>query len=104
MLGLHHPARLIRDTAKYKPIRELLINKPRNMPSLKLLAHELLGVQIQQGEHDSVFDKFYFNSLEIVDKCLILQITDAKTALRIYHLHQNRWDQEIKSNAGRNRK
>ncbi|KAF7639858.1 Exonuclease domain-containing protein [Meloidogyne graminicola] len=71
VLGLTHPPKLIRDTAKCKLLRETL-DEPKRTPSLKLLAHHLLGVQIQQGEHDSVMD--------------------AKIALRIYLQHQNKWE------------
>ncbi|KAH7729418.1 RNA exonuclease 4 [Aphelenchoides avenae] len=72
VLELAHPARLIRDTARYKPLRGFA--GCTRMPSLKLLAEKILGVQIQTGEHDSV--------------------TDAKMALRIYMMHKKKWDQE----------
>ena len=75
VLGLTHPARLTRDTAKYKPLREMA-DQIQKMPSLKHLATHLLGVQIQQGEHDS--------------------ITDAKMALRIYLLHRKKWDEDFR--------
>jgi len=84
VLGFPHPAEMTRDTARYKPLREILKDKPRKTPSLKLLAYKILGVQIQQGEHDS--------------------ITDARTALRIYQLHQTQWDQEVRSKAGNKHK
>ncbi|KAL7072147.1 hypothetical protein ACQ4LE_008931 [Meloidogyne hapla] len=73
VLALTHPPKLIRDTAKCKLLRETLEN-PKKTPSLKLLAHHLLGVQIQQGEHDSVLD--------------------AKIALRIYLQYQNKWEKK----------
>uniref|UniRef100_A0A915EM22 RNA exonuclease 4 n=1 Tax=Ditylenchus dipsaci TaxID=166011 RepID=A0A915EM22_9BILA len=77
VLGLTHPAKLTRDTAKYKPLR-VMAGNITSMPSLKHLANHLLGVQIQQGEHDS--------------------IADAKTALRIYLLHRKKWEEDIKKN------
>jgi RNA exonuclease 4 len=71
VLGITHPPKLVRDTAKYKPLREAL-EDPKRTPSLKTLAHHLLGVQIQQGEHDSTMD--------------------AKIALRIYLQHRTKWE------------
>ncbi|KAL3080024.1 hypothetical protein niasHT_034582 [Heterodera trifolii] len=75
VLGLTHPPKLIRDTAKFKLLRETL-DDSKKTPSLKLLAHNLLGVQIQQGEHDS--------------------IVDAKIALRIYLKYREKWERTLK--------
>lgn len=61
VLNLTHPRRLTRDTAKYKPLRALA--KSTRTPSLKYLAKEILDVQIQQGEHDSV--GFFFVLLSL---------------------------------------
>uniref|UniRef100_A0A914M4Q8 RNA exonuclease 4 n=1 Tax=Meloidogyne incognita TaxID=6306 RepID=A0A914M4Q8_MELIC len=83
VLGLTHPPKLIRDTAKFKLLRETLDN-PKKTPSLKLLAHHLLGVQIQQGEHDSVMD--------------------AKIALRIYLQYQNNWEKKNSKNPSKTKK
>jgi len=47
----------------------------RHIPKLKYLARQLLGVQIQQGEHDSA--------------------SDARVALRIYLLHQKKWERDF---------
>ncbi|KAI1705335.1 exonuclease domain-containing protein [Ditylenchus destructor] len=77
VLGLTHPAKLTRDTAKYKPLRKMA-GDIAAMPSLKHLAAHILGVQIQQGEHDST--------------------ADAKTALRIYLMHKEKWEQDLKKN------
>lgn len=52
-LLLGHPKRDIRDTSKYPPFRELARGKT---PSLKRLAHDLLGIDIQSGEHSSIED------------------------------------------------
>ena len=52
-LMLGHPKRDIRDTSRYPPFRELAKGRT---PSLKRLAKEVLGVEIQGGEHSSVED------------------------------------------------
>ncbi|KAI6222309.1 RNA exonuclease 4 [Aphelenchoides fujianensis] len=74
VLNLTHPFRLIRDTAKYRPFRNAV--GCASSPSLKLLAEKLLGVRIQEGEHDSLID--------------------ARTALRLYMNHRKKWDSEVK--------
>lgn len=51
VLFLSHPRKDIRDTSTYKPFRELV---PGGRPSLKKLTAKLLGVEVQQGEHNSV--------------------------------------------------
>lgn len=52
-LLLGHPRRDIRDTSKHKPFRKLAGGRT---PGLKRLAREILGVDIQGGEHSSVED------------------------------------------------
>lgn len=52
-LLLGHPRRNIRDTSKYPPFRKLARGKT---PSLKKLAKEILGIDIQSGEHSSIED------------------------------------------------
>ncbi|MCJ1257793.1 3'-5' exonuclease [Lignoscripta atroalba] len=52
-LMLGHPKRDIRDTSRYPGFRQLAGGKT---PSLKRLAKEVLGVDIQGGEHSSVED------------------------------------------------
>ncbi len=52
-LKLGHPRRDIRDTARHKPFRQLAGG---GSPKLKILAAELLGIDIQGGEHSSVED------------------------------------------------
>jgi RNA exonuclease 4 len=52
-LLLSHPRRDIRDTSKHPPYRRLVGG---GSPRLKLLAAELLGLKIQEGEHSSVED------------------------------------------------
>lgn len=52
-LLLGHPKRDIRDTSRYPGFRQLAGGRT---PSLKKLAQEVLGVDIQSGEHSSVED------------------------------------------------
>ena len=52
-LLLSHPKRDIRDTARYAPYRKLAGG---GSPRLKILASELLGLEIQTGEHSSIED------------------------------------------------
>ena len=52
-LKLGHPKRDTRDTSRYPAFRQLAGGKT---PSLKKLAKEVLGVDIQGGEHSSVED------------------------------------------------
>ncbi|XP_026317397.1 RNA exonuclease 4 [Hyposmocoma kahamanoa] len=53
VLFLSHPKRNIRDTARYKPFRKITKG---STPSLKRLAKEILGIDIQHAEHSSVED------------------------------------------------
>ncbi|KAH8872808.1 RNA exonuclease 4 [Schistosoma japonicum] len=53
VLRLSHPRRLIRDTSRYRPFRDLFSGR---IPSLKALTQKVLGVNVQIGEHDSVED------------------------------------------------
>ena len=52
-LLLSHPKRDMRDTSKYPDFRQLAKGRT---PGLKKLAKELLGVDIQSGEHSSIED------------------------------------------------
>ena len=52
-LMLGHPKRDIRDTSSHPGYRQLVNGRT---PSLKMLARELLGVEIQGGKHSSVED------------------------------------------------
>lgn len=73
VLYLSHPRKFWRDTSRYKPFRQL---SKGNTPSLKKLAHELLGREIQVGEHSSV--------------------EDARAAMHLYMLYKNMWETERK--------
>lgn len=75
-LFLGHPRRDIRDTSRHKPFRALCAG---NTPSLKLLASELLGVEIQGGKHSSVED---------ARACMLLYRRDKDTFERE---HAKRW-------------
>ena len=52
-LLLSHPKRDLRDTSRYPKFRERSMGKP---PALRLLAKEVLGLEIQSGEHSSIED------------------------------------------------
>lgn len=71
-LLLDHPQRLIRDTSRYKPFRAL---SKGNTPSLKRLAHEILGIRIQDGSHSSV--------------------EDARITILLYRKHKDAWDASL---------
>lgn len=53
VLMLSHPKRDIRDTSKFSGFRKYSAGRA---PSLKKLAREVLGVDIQDGEHSSIED------------------------------------------------
>ncbi|KAJ8875063.1 hypothetical protein PR048_022953 [Dryococelus australis] len=72
VLFLSHPRKRIRDTSKYRPFRKLNNNRT---PSLRKLAAKVLGVTIQQGEHNSV--------------------VDANTAMQLYLLYRKEWEKEL---------
>ncbi|KAL2714775.1 RNA exonuclease 4 isoform X3 [Vespula squamosa] len=74
VLFLSHPWRSLRDTSRYKPFRQIT---KANTPSLKRLASELLGIEIQVGEHNSV--------------------EDARVAMQLYMLYRTKWESEIYS-------
>lgn len=52
-LFLDHPKRDVRDTARHPPFRKFAGG---GSPKLKILASELLGLEIQVGEHSSIED------------------------------------------------
>jgi RNA exonuclease 4 len=74
VLFLSHPRRAIRDTSRYKPFFKFSNGRT---PSLRKLAQEVLGVKIQQGEHDSV--------------------VDARTAMKLYLLYRKEWEKALHS-------
>lgn len=51
-LLLDHPLKDIRDTSRFAPYRKLAGGTPK----LSLLASQLLGLEIQSGEHSSLED------------------------------------------------
>ncbi|CAO4366274.1 unnamed protein product [Caenorhabditis nigoni] len=74
VLKLTHTRKLTRDTAKCTILKNMANHQ--GTPSLKKLAKEVLGIEIQRGEHDS--------------------ITDARVALRLYKAVEKQWEAEIK--------
>jgi RNA exonuclease 4 len=71
-LMLDHPRRLIRDTARYKPLKN---QKTKGAQSLKMLSKLILNKEIQSAEHSSV--------------------EDAVSALNIYKMHKHEWEQSV---------
>ena len=65
---LDHPRQDIRDTALYKPFRAFFGCRCKT-PSLKCLTERLLGMKVQEGEHNSV--------------------QDAQTAMKVYTMYMN---------------
>lgn len=53
VLMLEHPHKMVRDTAKFAPFKKYG-HGPK--PALKALAREILGVEIQKGQHSSLED------------------------------------------------
>ncbi|XP_035728029.1 RNA exonuclease 4-like isoform X1 [Vespa mandarinia] len=74
VLFLSHPWKNLRDTSRYKPFKQIT---KANTPSLKRLALELLGIEIQVGEHNSV--------------------EDARVAMQLYMQYKAKWESEIYS-------
>eukprot|EP00163_Fabomonas_tropica_P011449 TRINITY_DN2215_c0_g1_i4.p1 TRINITY_DN2215_c0_g1~~TRINITY_DN2215_c0_g1_i4.p1 ORF type:complete len:181 (-),score=43.63 TRINITY_DN2215_c0_g1_i4:67-609(-) len=75
-LMLSHPKRDVRDTAKYKPLRNH--GRPQ---ALRKLARSILGVAIQEGQHSSVID--------------------ARATMAIYKKHAKTWEQTLKGQGGK---
>ena len=73
VLGFSHPPHNRRDTAKYKNLQRLAGLSCQ--PSLKVLAHRLLGRRIQRGGHCS--------------------LEDARATLDIYKLIEQEWEGEL---------
>lgn len=79
MLVLNHPKGDIRDTSRHRPFRERAMGKT---PSLRKLAKELLGLDIQTGEHSS--------------------IEDARVAMLLYRKEKESFDAEHSKQSGKN--
>ncbi|KAK0637120.1 ribonuclease H-like domain-containing protein [Bombardia bombarda] len=71
VLVLDHPPKFTRDTAKFHGFKKYG-NGPK--PSLRVLAQELLGVEIQTGQHSS--------------------IEDARVAMLLFRKHKSAFDME----------
>jgi RNA exonuclease 4 len=78
-LGLRHPPDRTRDTARYPPLMRVLPGGRQKPRSLKELAREHLGLEIQGGEHCS--------------------IEDARAALSLYQKHRKEWERWVASGA-----
>ncbi|XGW09554.1 hypothetical protein V3C99_011663 [Haemonchus contortus] len=74
VLNFHHNSKLTRDTARCHLLRKMA--NCNGVPSLKKLARAVLGIDIQQGEHDSIID--------------------ARVALRLYLAVKKKWESDIK--------
>ncbi|XP_069140825.1 uncharacterized protein [Argopecten irradians] len=72
VLYLSHPKKLIRDTSKYKPFRQMFDGKT---PSLKKLTAKVLDIDVQEGEHSSV--------------------QDAQATMRLYTMYKQKWEKEL---------
>lgn len=77
VLFLSHPKRNIRDTARYKPFKKITKG---STPSLKRLAKEILGIDIQHGEHSSV--------------------EDARAAMQLYCTVGKKWEESLSDKRG----
>ncbi|XP_069702344.1 RNA exonuclease 4 [Periplaneta americana] len=72
VLFLGHPRKSIRDTSRFRVFREV---SKGSTPSLRKLSEELLGVKIQEGEHDSV--------------------VDARAAMQLYLMYRKEWEKSL---------
>lgn len=72
VLMLEHPSKAIRDTAKFAPFKKYG-HGPK--PALKVLAREILGVEIQTGQHSS--------------------LEDARAAMLLFRRHKPAFDVDI---------
>ncbi|CAH2245733.1 jg23880 [Pararge aegeria aegeria] len=81
VLFLSHSKKNIRDTSRYKPFRQITKG---STPSLKRLAKEILGIEIQHGEHSSV--------------------EDAKAVMQLYCTVAKNWEQALSENKGYSKK
>jgi RNA exonuclease 4 len=70
---LDHPRKLLRDTSQYKPFRELTEGK---IPALRMLAAQLLAIDIQKGHHSSV--------------------EDARVCMLLYRRYRTEWEKHLK--------
>ncbi|KNC81411.1 hypothetical protein SARC_06275 [Sphaeroforma arctica JP610] len=76
-LMMSHPKTMIRDTAKYKPLRKYSNGRT---PSLRLLAKKILNIQIQTGEHSPA--------------------EDAAATMQIFNLYKVEWEEYLRKGRG----
>jgi RNA exonuclease 4 len=79
-LMLSHPWALTRDSARWKP----LMRAKRKPHALRFLVRQILGIQIQQGEHDPA--------------------EDARAALLLYNHLKKDWERHVKTVLQRTKK
>ncbi|GMK60017.1 hypothetical protein CspeluHIS016_0902340 [Cutaneotrichosporon spelunceum] len=72
-LLLSQPAPFVRDTQKYRPLREVARSK---RPGLKSLVESQLGLKIQSGAHSS--------------------ITDARATMALFRLNKDAWEASLR--------
>ena len=75
-LALSHPKTQLRDTASFTPYRKQNLTGATQSRKLSELAHEMLGMRIQSGEHSP--------------------LEDAVAALRLYKLRAAEWERDHK--------
>lgn len=80
VLLLEHPHKMIRDTSRYWPFRKIARGAS---PSLRRLAKEFLGLEIQDKSHDSV--------------------EDARVAMLLYRLRKDEWENYVFRGEGKRR-
>jgi RNA exonuclease 4 len=79
VLLLSHPKRDVRDTARYQKWRK----QHRGTPALRLLAREVLGLEIQTGEHSS--------------------LEDARAAMLLFRKEKTGFEEEVRRRYGQTR-
>ncbi|XP_072026600.1 uncharacterized protein [Amphiura filiformis] len=81
VLFLDHPKRMVRDTFRYEPFRQMFKSR---RPGLKGLVEKILNVDFQKGEHNSV--------------------EDAQAVMKLYMLHRKNWEASLKMKPIKRRK
>ncbi|KAK3293896.1 ribonuclease H-like domain-containing protein [Chaetomium fimeti] len=91
VLELDHSWKMIRDTAKFSGFKKYA-NGPK--PSLRVLAQELLGVEIQAGQHSSIEDA----------RVTMLLFRKHKPAFDVEHANRYPDEERPKPKAGKGKK
>uniref|UniRef100_A0A0N4UZQ0 RNA exonuclease 4 n=1 Tax=Enterobius vermicularis TaxID=51028 RepID=A0A0N4UZQ0_ENTVE len=94
VLNILHPRRLTRDTSKYMEFKKTVNKKS---PSLKSLAEKILGINIQNGEHNSVCDPVTSFAFFLLQPCKRLNhVIDAQVAMRLYQIYRKKWEDDLR--------